>query len=375
MQVIIETNTTGFGELVVIHLVTKHGFLFCTNDLKRYSQLSLKLASNTVIDYLTLESLEEPIYIWSTSDSGLDKCLELHFPPAFNLYNRNLIKLCRDKLLTRDRLPQFSPQVIRSISTLTKTKEGITDVICKPRNGTGSKDLTYVSKLNESYFEILSSHISKGYVVEEYIPGTEYSAEILLSPSKYSILSVIQKHLTNIPYRLELLHHLAPEVETLHQFLDPLALELCKYTNLSSYLVHIEFKIYKMRLYLIEINPRPCGSLLAWLVVDNPLDLIKIISSSVTDSTVKEVDKVYQSISVAYTCKRCVVSSLTPAMHDQIKHLMRNLHGDVLFECYNSNWIPNSSDFSGRFSTLCLQFSSIRVRDSFVYQFTTEFIQ
>lgn len=140
-------------------------------------------------------------------------------------------------------------------------------VVIKPVSGSGSVGVKFCSNavlLEEAvntYFD--NGHknernIDSGRVllVEEYIRGSEYSAEVF----GRKILGFTAKHLGPLPYFVETGHDFAIELpEKMRNRAEKAILSLCDQMGLDFGAKHVEFRIYDDEIYIIEVNPRLAG--------------------------------------------------------------------------------------------------------------------
>lgn len=124
-------------------------------------------------------------------------------------------------------------------------------------------------KIQSFYSNIIGYKYIRKLLVEEYIEGNEYSAEVCWNRNSESwdLIGITKKIISAPPNCIELGHifpHLFEEklemkvVETLRNWLSAVGLNNC--------FAHIEFKIVDDEPVLIEINPRPAGGYINKLV-------------------------------------------------------------------------------------------------------------
>ena len=118
-------------------------------------------------------------------------------------------------------------------------------------------------------------------LVEAFIPGQEYSAELAYDPAaaRWHLLGVTRKLVTEPPFAVEVGHvfpaALAPEVRArIAAALERLLAQL----DLRDTAAHVEFKLDGERLRIIEVNPRVGGDMIAELVESaTGVDLVSLI--------------------------------------------------------------------------------------------------
>jgi biotin carboxylase len=118
-------------------------------------------------------------------------------------------------------------------------------------------------------------------LVEAFIPGQEYSAELAYDPAaaRWHLIGVTRKLVTEPPFCVEVGHAfpaaLAPEVRA--RIADALE-RLLTHLELRDTTAHVEFKLDGERLRIIEVNPRVGVDMIAELVESAlGVDMISII--------------------------------------------------------------------------------------------------
>ncbi len=110
---------------------------------------------------------------------------------------------------------------------------------------------------------------SRKFIIEEYIGGHEYSGEMVwdAGTDEWVLLGVTKKYVTAPPYCVELGHifpyHLDPP---LHEKVLSGLRGIMRIIGLKNTFAHVEFKIFNGEFYVIEINPRPGGDMIAELM-------------------------------------------------------------------------------------------------------------
>lgn len=127
--------------------------------------------------------------------------------------------------------------------------------------------ITLINSLNEVNGRGFSS--TKSVLIEKYIPGQEYSAELAFDATteQWVLIGIVKKITTLPPYCVELAHIFPYSLN------EPTNIEIKKkicralaHLGLTNTYVHVEFKIYKGKISLIEINPRPPGGMISDLI-------------------------------------------------------------------------------------------------------------
>lgn len=109
----------------------------------------------------------------------------------------------------------------------------------------------------------------KKFLIEEYIEGQEYSAELVWDNdhSNWVLLGFTKKVLSPPPFRVEIGHlHPFHFSHDLSEKIKNSIKEWLSLVQISKCVVHVEFKLVRGSVKLIEINPRPAGDLINNLV-------------------------------------------------------------------------------------------------------------
>ncbi|HEY6534235.1 MAG TPA: ATP-grasp domain-containing protein [Candidatus Nitrosocosmicus sp.] len=98
--------------------------------------------------------------------------------------DRNVLEICRDKILTYEHLNKYF-----NLPFTTEKEDQIKDfpILAKPRFGKGSRDVIKINDYDELNF------ISKRYsnmIYQEYLPGDEYTIDVLLDMDSKPLISV-----------------------------------------------------------------------------------------------------------------------------------------------------------------------------------------
>jgi biotin carboxylase len=114
-------------------------------------------------------------------------------------------------------------------------------------------------------------------LIEEFVPGAEYSVEAIWTPEGWTILGITQKVLGSPPATIEM-GHAFPAV------LDPQTLRICSSAALEWIALlgldwgaaHIELRVHDGRAVPIEVNPRLAGGQITSLIkLATGLDLLE----------------------------------------------------------------------------------------------------
>ncbi|WP_368502646.1 ATP-grasp domain-containing protein (plasmid) [Alkalihalophilus sp. As8PL] len=281
----IESNSAGNG-VKAMEYAKKKGLktFFLTSMPEKYEKMEVNplviadeykiIDTNDTVTLLHFFQNRNPIGILAFDDfhiiqaSLIGKIKEVVTPSLEGLIN------CRFKDKTRKAL-EGSPGYIKY--KLLESDSLLNDplfypCVVKPVDESGSVGVQICNNEDElaealSFIDTLEKNISgykyvKKALVEEYLDGDEYSAELVWDTinQNWHLIGFTKKYLSELPYRIEI-GHLFPyyfnssislDVEkTIKGWLDTVGLNNC--------IAHVEFKLVDNKARLIEINPRPAG--------------------------------------------------------------------------------------------------------------------
>jgi biotin carboxylase len=207
--------------------------------------------------------------------------------PVISMFNDKSI---RNKGIARKRFldagieePKF--KVINRKHKVENRTEELPDfpVIMKPTEMMMSLGIRYLSneeELNDQINEILSADIlgenlrsyygdiAEEVIIEEYIEGPEFSAEVVVVNGKYHLVGITKKTLVGDRNFDELEHQFPYNefTEELKKGIERMISKVVSSLRLNCSFVHIEFKIKNKRPYIIEVNNRLGGDLISLLI-------------------------------------------------------------------------------------------------------------
>ena len=106
----------------------------------------------------------------------------------------------------------------------------------------------------------------RGVIVEEFIPaGMECSVEVLSYHGNHQIIQVTQKLCSGAPHCVELGHNQPADISfEMRKKIELAIWELLDKTGFNNGAAHVEIKLYKGEVYLIELNSRLGGDGIAY---------------------------------------------------------------------------------------------------------------
>ena len=179
--------------------------------------------------------------------------------------NKSLvIEQLRNKLYVREATQNIN--TLKNISVVQYDMKSTTapflPCVVKPITGDSKKGVFFINNNNEFDSAIgIVKEFTSNIMIEEYIPGQEYSVETLSFRGEHSVIQITEKESSGAPHFVELSHHQPAPIsckqkkkitDTVKAILSELSFE--------SGAAHIEIKVDQDdNIYLIECNPRGGG--------------------------------------------------------------------------------------------------------------------
>ncbi len=286
----IESNTTGTGGRL-LELALKQGYRthFICADPSRYPFLAELWLPPIVADTSSVAALREtvvglrPDAILSTSEYYLETAARLAAELGLHGADPEAIALCRDKgrlaeCLKRAGVPAPETVILTRPEDLAEVGKRLTfPVVVKPAMGSGSigvrlcKDLDSLRASVAALFGKKENErglaASPNVLVQEYLDGPEFSVEVIGTGRGLEVLAITRKHLGSPPHFVETGHDLPAALPAEQSVaLDQATREGLKATGLIWGPAHLEFRFYRDRPVLIEINPRLAGGMIPALI-------------------------------------------------------------------------------------------------------------
>lgn len=166
--------------------------------------------------------------------------------------------------------------------------------VIKPIKGSAKKGVCFCEdkgKLQEALEYARSAY--DYIIIEEYIPGQEYSVEVLSYHGNHHIIQITRKVTTGFPHFVELEHHQPADLDSgIKKEVEDVVAKILTSAGYDNGASHIEIKINDKGIYLIEINPRAGGDRISDTLIGLSTDcdyLSSIILISLNDYQHKEV--------------------------------------------------------------------------------------
>jgi biotin carboxylase len=204
-------------------------------------------------------------------------------------------KLSRDKYrlreLTREtgiRSPWFKKVELESKFDLLSLSEVKFPCVVKPISGSGSKGVLYVKERNvllESLEKSSKDSNVSEILIEEFVPGIEYSLEGFVKEGILEVIGICRKTRSELPYLLDVdVVYPSGLTDQLTKNSIQLAQEVSAVLKIQNAPIHMEFIVTPDdKIYLVEIAVRAAGfglftKLISWCIGANTskmqLDLI-----------------------------------------------------------------------------------------------------
>ncbi|MER9936403.1 lyase family protein [Mesorhizobium sp. M0088] len=300
----VESNTTGTGELL-INRARLLGFepYLVTRDPARYPSLKDSVAQ--VIEAET-RSPDELIGvaaklgrlagIYSSSDYFVEAASRVATAMGLPAANSEAIATCRNKWKQAAELRRQSIRVPETrLATSASDVENILaqatlPVVVKPVSGSGSSGVRLCDsaaaaiKAFESARGALLDQVdlpSPDILIQQYVEGKEYSAEIIAYDGTLHCLGILAKHKGPAPCFVEVGHDFpAPLPEPSLKELASFAAGAVSALGLNFGPAHVEFVITESGPVIIEVNPRLAGGMI-------PVMLSHALGTSILDMVIR----------------------------------------------------------------------------------------
>ncbi|WP_095205134.1 lyase family protein [Mesorhizobium carmichaelinearum] len=300
----VESNTTGTGELL-IKRARVLGFepYLATRNPARYP--FLKGAVVRVIEAETRNpdeligvaaKLPGLAGIYSSSDYFVEAASRAAKAIGLPAASPEAIGTCRNKWKQVTELQRQSITVpetwlatsVRDVENI--LTKAILPVVVKPVSGSGSSGVRLCDsaaaavKAFESAKDVLLDQVdlsSSEILVQQYIEGKEYSAEMIAYDGTLHCLGILAKHKGQPPSFVEVGHDFpAPVLQTSLHELTSFAAGAVSSLGLEFGPAHVEFVIAETGPVIIEVNPRLAGGMI-------PVMLSHALGTSILDTVIK----------------------------------------------------------------------------------------
>ncbi|RWG77323.1 MAG: ATP-grasp domain-containing protein [Mesorhizobium sp.] len=300
----VESNTTGTGELL-IQRASALGFepYLVTRNPARYPFLKHSVArvieaeTSSPDELIALAAkLRRLAGIYSSSDYFVEAASSAARTIGLPTANPEAIAICRNKWQQAAALQRQSIAIPETrLATSLRDVENMVaqatlPVVVKPVSGSGSSGVrlcdsaTAAIKAFESARGALLDQVnlpSPDILIQQYVEGKEYSAEIVAYDGTLHCLGVLAKHKSPPPCFVEVGHDFpAPLPESSLQELASFAVRAVSALGLQFGPAHVEFVIAESGPVIIEVNPRLAGGMI-------PVMLSYALGTSILDKVIK----------------------------------------------------------------------------------------
>lgn len=291
----VETNTTGTGtKAMKIAKQLGYKIHFWTMDLEQYESMTddhpLNFADQVVIiDTYDTERMKEELVRSEVNFSGILAFDDYHLIPVGELasylrvkgHDIEALKRARYKHITRTYLEsQFFSEFLQPAFHIIHHPDEIINLeisfpcVIKPVDDSGSNGVTICQNRRDLELSLRREwqrqRNERGYVlerkwlIEEWIEGQEFSAEMLYTTDGWKLISVTKKE-TYGSHAVECGHVTGLKLNPFYD-LEERCKRLLNLLGLNYGAAHIEFFVRGNNLYLVEVNPRLAGDCIPELV-------------------------------------------------------------------------------------------------------------
>ncbi|ESX40379.1 lyase family protein [Mesorhizobium sp. C416B] len=300
----VESNTTGTGELLMkrarllgfeTYLVTRDParYPFLKDSVAQVIEAETRSPDELIGVAVKLRSLAG---IYSSSDYFVEAASTAAMAMGLPAANPEPIATCRNKWKQAAELQRQSIAIPETrLATSIRDVENILaqatlPVVVKPVSGSGSSGVRLCDsaaaaiKAFESARGALLDQVdlpSPDILIQQYVEGKEYSAEIIVYDGTLHCLGILAKHKGPAPCFVEVGHDFpAPLPEASLQELASFAAGAVSALGLEFGPAHVEFVISERGPVIIEVNPRLAGGMI-------PVMLSHALGTSVLDMVIK----------------------------------------------------------------------------------------
>lgn len=301
----VESNTTGTGELL-LKRARALGFepYLVVRNRARYPFLKDSAAPQVIEaetrnpdDVIGVASKVGRLKgIYSSSDYFVETASRAATAMGLPAANPEAMVTCRNKWKQALQLQRQSIAIpaTRLATSITDVEDILTQVtlpvVVKPVSGSGSSGVrlcdsaTAAIKAFESAKNALLDQMeltSPDILVQQYVEGKEYSAEMIAHDGALHCLGILAKHKGPTPCFVEVGHDFpAPLPESSLQELASFAAGAVSALGLNFGPAHVEFVITEWGPVIIEVNPRLAGGMI-------PVMLSHALGTSILDMVIK----------------------------------------------------------------------------------------
>ncbi|MES0003257.1 lyase family protein [Mesorhizobium sp. M0051] len=300
----VESNTTGTGELLMKrarvlgfepYLVTRNParYPFLKDFVAQVIEAETRSSDELIGVAAKLRRLEG---IYSSSDYFVEAASRVATAMGLPAPNPEAIATCRNKWKQAAALQRQSiaiPETRLAISVREVENilaQATLPVVVKPVSGSGSSGVRLCDsaaaaiKAFESAKDVLVDQVdlaSPDILIQQYIVGEEYSAEIIAYDGALHCLGILAKHKGPAPCFVEVGHDFpAPLPEPSLKELASFAARAVSALGLEFGPAHVEFVIAESGPVIIEVNPRLAGGMI-------PVMLSHTLGTSILDMVIK----------------------------------------------------------------------------------------
>lgn len=189
---------------------------------------------------------------------------------GLDYYNAKTADILSNKIKVRQELEKNGLNHVRykSIHQMQDILDSLSEIdypfVVKPSDRSAGKGVLVIQKENDidqAYQEALGYSKNKNLIMEEYIHGKEYCAELMIIQHVPYLLCISEKTVTSDRYCIELVDITpAPSEAVNYEYVETYLAETVKIFDFNNGIMHIEFKLdMDGQIKLIEINPRCAG--------------------------------------------------------------------------------------------------------------------
>ncbi|MEO9629265.1 MAG: ATP-grasp domain-containing protein [Sulfitobacter sp.] len=274
----IESNTTGTGAELIYRATSLGSVQVLARNPERYPFLAdvdvtITTADTTDINAILagLEDIPSVCAVCTTSDPFTAITAQVARMLRLPGTDPDACARCLDKLCQVERLANFGLRVPRTLAA--NEVAALNDLSCdmawilKPVTGSGSVGVRYLPDLFEVRLALREADRKPTLLLQEFIPGPEYSIELCGNGRDLTVLGVVAKRVSELPVRVETGHMVpAPIAQGVADELQACAVRAARALGLEYGFFHVEVILTPKGPVVVEVNPRMAGGGIPFLL-------------------------------------------------------------------------------------------------------------
>lgn len=175
-------------------------------------------------------------------------------------------KLLSRQLFARKNVKQPLFALIRDAQEAVEWAAGRYPVVLKPLSSQGSAGVRVAMAAEEIWRWANEKTLPEEFLVEEYLPGQEFSCEAVVADGRILFANVTEKKTTVPPYCVEIAHYIPVLDSSVIPAVESLTQDVVTGIGMTAGIIHAEAKAEPQGAYLIEFAVRTPGDRIMELI-------------------------------------------------------------------------------------------------------------